>query len=790
MKYGLAVVALMTSFAYSAVPAVTDKLEVLDNFDMGLVTNVSSNKQAKNSSPKIRNMYFDKKIGSLVKSDGFVTTGATATLSDERFGITYYKPDGSTEFLVSDGSAVYTTVDHVAYTAIRTGLNRNFNPKFKQIEDKIWIGNGSDSWSVYTSTGGHKVLTFVPKGKDIEYWDGRPFVFNTPDDASALYYASLRSTDNLVVAPDDQRAWPTENLFYVGRGDGDQGTFIFDLNGTLVAGKENSMHRIVRRGLNLYDAVKFSANAGIISRDSVVESDGYGYGVGRDGIYEFTSGSMRRMTDHIQPDMDNVFVSVTRTGQFTWDLQSEFIRNASFSGTTATPAGFVTTFSSSFFLNTGLNNLDAQTLPHDPLVNALLTHNAGSSSTAYGVLIPTFTLPANYVGYVSSMVLFGGYFLGGSTTPVARITIRHAGTGRETNSIDDPFEIGGSTTVDSFRFENPSTFTFTGAEINNGSFTVKITLISGVQYAVSVPSVSQNATIIMTPVTTGSYISEISTATGINLWDKFDAVTNTNGGAVSFFYRAASSTVNIATYTWTPISPGGVINSTGGSTYIQWAATISAVSISTPADIDQVTIRYITGSGSNTRSFSSKWKGRVWIAVSTESTGNFPLIYVKAKNTNSFRDAFTVFEGIPVRSFWKNKEDIFYGGSSTAGVTLRLDYGTNYNGQAIDAYCETPDMPFGDKFFEKEAAEWMVDVDKEAGANLLLGTSVDGGSFIEQTVSLDGTGRLLKKLNWNANNIARKYFKTLKYRVRNNQLDKGLTFNALGVLYRNTLVNE
>ena len=58
----------MSIFFVSTLSFAHGKEEIIDNFDTGLVTNVSGNKQAKSSTPNVRNFYIDKKIGSLVKT--------------------------------------------------------------------------------------------------------------------------------------------------------------------------------------------------------------------------------------------------------------------------------------------------------------------------------------------------------------------------------------------------------------------------------------------------------------------------------------------------------------------------------------------------------------------------------------------------------------------------------------------------------------------------------------------------------------------------------------------------
>lgn len=782
----------ISSMSFAAQNVKEDKVEIIDNFDTGLVTNVSGNKQAKSSTPNVRNFYIDKKIGSLVKGAGTIAVGSTFTLTDIRGGIAFYHDDGSKEFLVTDSSQVLSTTDFRTYRLVVGGLNKNYSVRMKQIEGKIWITNGFNTVNVYTSTAGVYPLSFVPKGRDIEYNpDGRVWMYSTPDDASALYFSLNVSTDGTLIAPTDPRAWPnTTNLVYVGRGDGDQGTFIRNLGGILIAGKESSIHRIDGNSPTSYLPVLVSKNGGIISAESVIETDDSLYGQGRDGFYEINASGARRITDHIKPNIDEIRTDSLKVGQINWDSQGDFSSKGSFYGATCSVSGFT-----SISLTYPLSILQPTATPY----NSISFSQGGSSSTAF-VRFSTETAmpPGNYYGFIDEIKLFALKVSGPPSTifiTVKNMDTNEVAVGTVTTSGG---LIASTVTLSNRLYISRDQIVGNAVTGSSLAFRIECSTQGGSDPAI-VPALYDPRVIsagttyygnaeILLKNSTAQYISEISTISQIVAWDRFDAVSNTNGGSVNYFFKTATSAVNIATYPYIPITPGAVINSSPSNMFIQWASTLTALSTTTTSNVDSVSINYLQGIAANTRSFGTKWDGRWWIGVSTESTGNFPLIYVKAKATNSYKDAFTQFDGIPVRCFWKDREDVLYAGGSTWPVVMRLDYGTNYNGSPIDAVYDIPDLPLGRSFFEKTFSAWMIDVDKESGAHLLLGTSIDGGAIVEQSVSITGSGRLIRQIPQNSVNSSKGHGNTFKLRVRNNELDKSITVNALGLIYQDSPV--
>ena len=779
---------LVSAMSYSAQIVKEDKLETIDGFDTGLVTNVSGNKQAKDSSPNIRNFWIDEKIGSLVKVGGFQTNGSSATaygstttLQDVRFGMTFYKPDGTKEYIVSDSSVVLRTSDFNSYSLVKAALDRTYNIRAKQIEDSVLFMNGRDNPFILSSTGGVREMNFIPKGQYPEYFDGRVWILNTASETTETVFCNLASTDGTQVRFDDPRAWANRNSLFVGRGDGGAITNGFNYGGILQAAKENSMWRLIGNSNTDYDWAMVNKESGFISAESMIESDGLVYGQGKDGFYEFNGAGMRRITDHIRPNIENIRTDTTRVLAAVWDTADDFSQFVATENIKISVPGTISLASDMAEINK-----TSSTVP--PPASSTVTLTAVTTATVFGVIATTHNLTASLSYYPSLIQIWGKANDAANTTLL--VVVRNARTGQFVQSPEVALGMGALQTVSfNMYFGTPS---FTDADLNGGKCEVKVVMTAGNSAAITLASMTYLATVQLTPLLQSQFISKITTTTA-NSWLNFEADVNTNQGSVNFYAKSATSAVNLSTYPYAQIFPGN-IPGFGTNKYIQWAATFTAQNPQVSGDqtirpnVTNVTFNYAEGAGSNTRSFGIRWKGRWWIGVSTEATGNFPLFYVKAKATNSYKDAFTTLDGMNLRSLWKDGENVLYAGGSTSPYIYRLDYGQNHNGAAIDAYYETPDLPLGRPFFEKTFSAWMIDVDKESGASLLLGTSIDAGSFTEQSISITGSGRLIRQIPQNTVNSTRNFGNTFKIRARNNEKDKSISVNALGLIYQDSTV--
>ncbi len=769
-------VLLFVSSAHGAKIPSKAKVEGITDFSGGLNTQISPHQLDKKFSPDTRNVLIDEKPGSLVTRGGFEIIGSTMVLADIRVLFTYAKEDGSKKFIISDSSLVLQTQDFQVYVFISSNLNTTVNLQIAQAREKVWFTNGSDSVFTWDDTNkkvldGNGGTPAVPQGKFIITYQNRVWVANTATNRSAIHFSALSSTDGIIIAPDDARAWPSVNQLNVGQGDGQVITGMWVQNGQLHIAKERSLYTIF--GTNAFNYVdrKIDAQVGLTSQNTIKVLDGNSYLLGEDGIYK----GITRISDSIAPNIEEVRRDSTLIVENDWDTESEFLEGNVNYASSVTFGGFVTMR----YEDAYANNISAAEPSGD-----VLTIDSSEPSSIRGILVTTNTIPVGFQGYVHTISFWGR--CSNSPCPM-QIKVTNDRTGSFTDFNPGSLPVFSTFSIFTLRLgqagAHPDTV-FDKDELEANISSLTITIARTVGFTTEVfefypTTTAGNATILLTPASTVHYQSEVATITEtISSWGSFDGVVNTNAGSVDFFIRSSTSAVNITTQTWSPIGLGARIKVPTINNYIQWASTISGASSVTVTNIDRVFIDHIEGQGSNTRAFAETWKNRYWLTVSTESTGNFPVTYVKSKITNPNPNAWMRFE-IPIRSYTKDASDVLYGGAVSTGVIYRLDFGTNDNGEPIDAFWKTPEMVLGSNFQDKKIWGYLIDADKESNKILSLGVSVEGGSFTVRSLDLDGTGRFVQE---DVKGVKDKG-NSFQWKIQNNQLDKNLNFHNLGVVY-------
>lgn len=764
--------------------------EIIDDFSGGLNTAVSLQKVPKDMSPNIRNLLIDKKPGSLVQRKGFIIAGSSRVFNSGN-GITgiypFYSEDGTTKFLVTDSSTVLETQDFNSWNFVGSGFTSTVLMRCIQARNKMWCSNGFEpnfTWdsSTRVTLNGTVGTPNVPKFKYMIYYQDRVFGLNTSANGSSLDYSAIVSTENRILAPDDFLAWPAINRVNVGQGDGQVGQGLWVQDGLLRVAKQNSIYTIY--GTEPYIPKKTDSQVGLVSNDSVVILDGNAYFIGPNGIYE----NLRRISDAFAPDIDTFQRDTTRVLDKTWDTQNDFSAGSFIHGSTATVDGLLTIQKPPYAIN---SNPDISMADSGIELASSSVHNGVSGTTTTGnsfisfdqsVMIST-NIP--FIGYVDRIELFMNHFgPNPSATCTARVSILNTRTNlSEFVDHDVHFGANGGSTpnLEVFTFRTGNVL-FTGKDIAISSMQIKVEYHGGEaeRFRVAKPTVTSGATIILNPATTVQFISEVSTFAVVTAWGTFDSARNTNGGAINYYLRTSTSSVNIATQTWMQVTPGVIVNAPLINNFIQWASTITSVSTFTnTANINNVTISHIEGAGSISRPFATDWDNRYWLSVATETSANFSLIYVKAKSTNPKPDAFVLFDGINIRSFGKDRTNTLYGGSVSTGIVYRLDYGTNDNGNIITPVYETPGLAFGENYFNKTVSKVLLDGQKTTGGTLKFGISVDGSDFTERSISIDGSGRYTNVIQ----GIDPKSGKVHRYRLKMNQLDKEMVFDNLTPIY-------
>lgn len=782
------------------------KQEIIADFSGGLNTNSNSNKVDKRFSKNLRNILLDEKDGSLVKRNGFVAVGSTRTMMGATLMFTFNKENGDKEFIVSDSSIVLTTRDFQTFTFISSGLTTTNNLSAVQVRNKVWMSNGTDPVFTWDGTSkqilnGTNGLPNVPTGKYLAYWQERVWNYNKPSDASALDFTSVITTDGVIIAPDDNRAWPAINELEIGRGDGQVGSSLWVQDGQLQAGKTASVYTIFGTNPSNYLPRKVMPDIGVISNDSVGLLDGNAYWLDQNGIYE----NGQRISDNITPSVEAILKPTNRTIQNLWETESDFKRGSVFSGTTVTATGLVTILSSDVIISNQVSDTSIG-------ISSFVFTSKSTATPWMAITTNSMSgVPPQYLGLIgigdqlispiSNEIIYltaNGGPCGAPAGTSPKMTLKNARTNsyiaKTFNSVSS--NLNGVWTQTPIDFQNPDcdvnspcppfsqAVQWTFDDIRNGNFQYKVEINTGAcsSFEYDMKFATEVGRLVLTPSTTGSFVSDVTTETSVTAWGVFDSIRNTNGGSINYYFHTSTSAVTTTTQTWIAITPGTIIGAPTINNYIQWTATITSVSTAPPmaSNIDNVTIDHIEGQSSKDRAFAVTWKNRYWLAIATETSGNFSIIYVKTKKSNPNPNAWMPYQNINIRSFTKDGADTLYGGAASTGVFYRLDYGTNDNGAATDALYDVPDLNLGDPFRASKLVEFELDIDRKPGGSLIIGASKDFGSYSTKTFSFDGT-------NGTANmpvifdNI---YGKVMSFRIQHNQLDVPMSVNNLGIYYQ------
>lgn len=764
-------------------------IEAISNPTGGLNSTDPSFKITSNFSPYMRNVFIDD-MG-ITGINGFQTLGSTAVLARITGIFPFVRETGQTTFLVTDSSITLETADFNAYTFVSSNSNSGTLLTWMQVRNKMWGFNGVDAPITWDGTNkqtldGTKGTPNVPKFRYGAYWQERVWGFNTTAGASDLAFSAITSTDATILAPDDSRAWPNTNILRIDQGNGEVGTALWVYNAQLKCGKERSQYTIYGTNVSNYFARKDVSNSvGVVSNESVVNLDASSYYLSDDGIYR----NEERISDTIIPDVDAIDKGTSKIVTDSWEVQADFGRG-NFFGSTATPSGLLQPITKGYGISGGAGGGLERVFPSGILGTAVDNPPPlDPSTTFYGPVQFEFLPPGQGDGRTSNIdpyarllvdrLVWAFVPVGGCDLNFASITIQNNRTGQ---TMKAQLGMNPSASILTAFFTTSSLISpiFDGFDLLNSTMSVKVE-----GCGLDIVDLSDNAGIHFINSTTVQFISDVATASMVTAWGNFDSERNTNGGDILYFLRSSTSVINISTKVWSPVTPGSIIGEPTINNYIQWASTIMSVStFASISNVDNVEINHIEGSGSINRAFAIDWKNRYWLAVTTNSGSAFKVIYVKSRITNENPNAWMPIEGINVACFAKSN-NILYGGSSSTGTVYRLDFGTNYDGNAIQYIYDTPDMILGNNYASKNILKYLLDADKDTNLTLSLGTSIDFGSYSTKSISLNGTGRSLQVIKGVTNPA-----KTLRIRLTHSLLDKRFTINDFSVLYQPTEILE
>ena len=705
-----------------------------------------------NESPNLMNVVIDEPLGALTQRKGYtlcghIPSGLTATNLYE-----FSKTDGSKSLIVTDNITIWSTPDCSQWQTIVTGLNQLFIPRFTTANDKLWIVNGS----TWTSTWDGSTLVYLngvstplaPKGRYITFWKNRIWIASPTTDPSAVSFNSLTdSLGNILDPTTSTDAWLSTNLIYFGKNDGSPIYGLFGYRDNLMVFKERSLWRLLWESeLNL-QVIKAVSTIGSKFQDSIVEmDDGTLRYVGIDGIYAYNGTVRLRMSTKITPTFYS-FKQPTRNEQSKiWDTPIDFIAGTFLNSSTtsvgvalstdyfgtnanigseqcvtggANSVGWVASASGgaespsialcSVFMPTRWGVWNVNSVNVNESVNCLnaVVYVRKSSDDS---MVSSFTITNSVNTSTVSLVYGTSYYIIGNQTGAGCI-----------DYLKSPI------------FSNINTIVIQGQTRNVG-----ITPNISNQIHVDVKNMYRPS---------GTYTTQITTATGLSQWGIFDTAEATNGQTLTYDIRTATSVYNIGLKSYRSISPGSIISTNTAEIYSQIRANLATTDNSKTPIIDRLSIGWITGDTSISTIKGLVYKSRYWLTGSTQPSNAYnDTTLVESRPPLG---SYTLFN-IPISAMtlWSGN---LYAAISSTDTIVRLDNGTNDNGVAISSFWESKDQIYDNPVKYKSINYGLLDY---AGIPTTLSVMLSpdsGNTWQSRDVVIPSGPRSTSKLNYDAN---------------------------------------
>lgn len=278
---------------------------------------------------------------------------------------------------------------------------------------------------------------------------------------------------------------------------------------------------------------------------------------------------------------------------------------------------------------------------------------------------------------------------------------------------------------------------------------------------------------------TGSFTSQVSTATGLTVWKTFDAAQATNGQTVNYFIRTGLTAAAAASATWVVTSPGVVVSSTTQS-YAQWMANLSTSDLGITPILNSSSIGWVTGDATKSPLTAMPYKSRYWLSGSTTAGNDYnDIVMVESKSPLGTYTRYNL--PLSAMVLWNN---LPYGAISNTSKIARLDYSATDDESAITSYWNSKDdiykSPLNYKTVSKAVADY-----SNVPSNPLLEVGISRDFGVTYSTRIVDTGaftqaRNTKILNYDSGNSLQ-----VRTRVKNSTL--GVGFKLYGLYNMGTM---
>jgi len=274
------------------------KTEVMRFFDFsgGVNRKVSPYINSPNELAKGINVTLDKKLGALVKRNGYTSLGDDLGTGNILGLYGYEKADGTSIPLLVYGTDWYKLVDST-WTSLSQTLTASKKASHVTFLNQCFMSNGTDAMRNYDGTDVSTVrnVTGAPVVKYMEVYDTRVFGIGNSTYPSRLYYSKLPAEDNTI-------AWDTTNDWHdVQTDDNDIGMGIIKNGNRLLVFKDYSLYY-----WDTYNLKKIPDALGTPSSRSISNGKTRTYYFSRDGVSFYESGQVQIISRPIQPFIDGI----------------------------------------------------------------------------------------------------------------------------------------------------------------------------------------------------------------------------------------------------------------------------------------------------------------------------------------------------------------------------------------------------------------------------------------------------------------------------------------------------
>lgn len=771
-----------------------------------------------NESQSIDNFYIDETPGALVTRRGFQRCGNLPS-GNVGTGIWTYTSDaGTSTIIVTDNQNFYSTSDCQTFTTLVTGYDSTAKPDCEMVYNDLWCSNGVNN-VFKTNASSSFTLTFVPKCEFLEFeqdtvWCGR----TTANKSSVFFSNRTEPLNGQIIEPSSSSAWPVNNELRLAENDGSGLRGLKKYLGTVVACKDDSLWVLNGNDEFDFEFKRMVNNVGCFN-DTMVESNGILYLLGKQGIYKFDARTAVRISDKTKGIFSSIQVPSTNRFTHEWTSQSDFDAGTKNNIQTSNPSGSIRIFEDvnidsftdanftanpawTVFPSTGVSISSGGVYAGDNSIR--LSSGSGLSSqdsyiyTAQTLSTGTWEFdfesvqcsPAagtgdfprgSYVNFILNSATpgssFDGYSLywacGDSKLIFARID----------NGV---YTIIGTTGTVAYHGLG-SRYSFKITRDKSGNMKAYVADVLKAEATDTTYSVTNflylrerfesgvfDNILIPTGTITGIFTSDIFDAgSAITSWGVFSTDEQTNSQGLTHQVRVGLSEANIVLNSFVNISPGAQISTrTDVARYVQWRSTFTSDDGVQSALVNSVETAWNQGGSGSIGPYAYLINDRYWLSIATGSLSEKQGVLVKSAN----EDAFTLFSGLTKYNAFTKYNDAWYAVDSSTPQIHRVDYSDTDNGTGIVSNWQSRDEVWSAPFNLKRLREVQVDyLGASTARNLTLSYSNDSGNSFTSiaTQDLTGTGRLLKRFYDNSFGM--------QYRFRLSSSDSGKPVTIYGL---------